>query len=126
MGAPNVVRGGSHIGWASAARLAEAGICNVLASDYFYPALFHAPFLLAARGVLSFAEAWALVSANPAAACLLHDRGSIAPGMRADLVLAEAGEAPRPVATIANGKVAWLAPDAAARLRVDSRHTVPA
>ena len=28
MGSPNVVRGGSHLGWASAAALAEAGICT--------------------------------------------------------------------------------------------------
>ncbi len=35
MGCPNVVRGGSHLGWASAARMAEAGICNVLSSDYY-------------------------------------------------------------------------------------------
>ena len=37
MGCPNVVRGGSHLGWASAARMVEAGICRVLTSDYFYP-----------------------------------------------------------------------------------------
>ena len=39
MGCPNVVRGGSHLGWASAARLVEAGICSVLTSDYYYPAM---------------------------------------------------------------------------------------
>ena len=109
MGAPNVVRGGSHIGWASAARLAESGICNVLASDYFYPALLQAPFILAARGKLDFAPAWALVAANPAAAARLADRGRIAPGLRADLLLVDAaGPLPRPVATIVGGSVAWL------------------
>jgi alpha-D-ribose 1-methylphosphonate 5-triphosphate diphosphatase len=109
MGSPNVVRGRSHLGWASAARLAEAGLCTVLASDYFYPAMLRAPFILAARGVLDLAAAWRLVSANPAAACGLADRGIIATGRRADLLLvaAEAGR-PRLVATIAAGRIAWL------------------
>ena len=117
MGAPNVVRGKSHLGWASAARLAEAGICNVLCSDYFYPCLLRAPFVLAARGVLDLAAAWALVSANPAAAGGLADRGSIAPGLRADLLLVDAsGPAPRLVATIANGVPAHLTAEAWARI----------
>ncbi len=113
MGSPNVVRGKSHLGWASAARLAEAGICNVLSSDYFYPCLLRAPFILAARGQMALPAAWALVSSNPAAAAGLIDRGLIAPGRRADLVLVTAdAAAPRVVATIANGRLAWLAPHA--------------
>ncbi len=77
MGSPNVVRGRSHLGWASAARLAEAGICNVLSSDYFYPAMHRAALVLAARGVLDLPRAWALISANPAAAAGLADRGRL-------------------------------------------------
>lgn len=114
MGAPNVVRGGSHLGWASAAPLAERGLVTVLASDYHWPALLAAPFRLAARGVLGLAECWALVSANPAAALGLHDRGRIAPGLRADLLLATPEGAA--VAVLAGGELAWLAPGAAARL----------
>jgi alpha-D-ribose 1-methylphosphonate 5-triphosphate diphosphatase len=113
MGSPNVVRGRSHLGWASAARLAEAGVCNVLSSDYFYPCLLRAPFVLASRGVLGLQEAWDLVSANPAAAAGLTDRGMIAPGGRADLVLVEGGSAePRVMATVANSRVAYMAPEA--------------
>jgi alpha-D-ribose 1-methylphosphonate 5-triphosphate diphosphatase len=113
MGSPNVVRGKSHLGWASAARLAEAGICNVLSSDYFYPCLLQAPFILAGRRQMGLPAAWELVSASPAAAAGLRDRGVIAPGRRADLVLvaAEAG-APRVVATIAHGRLVYLAPHA--------------
>jgi alpha-D-ribose 1-methylphosphonate 5-triphosphate diphosphatase PhnM len=55
MGAPNVVRGGSHLGWASAAPLAERGLVNVLASDYFWPAMVEAAFIMAARGVVAHA-----------------------------------------------------------------------
>ncbi|MEO9188907.1 MAG: alpha-D-ribose 1-methylphosphonate 5-triphosphate diphosphatase, partial [Acetobacteraceae bacterium] len=47
MGSPNVVRGRSHLGWASAARLAEAEICTVLSSDYYYPAMLQAALVLA-------------------------------------------------------------------------------
>jgi len=112
MGSPNVVRGKSHLGWASAARLAEAGICNVLSSDYFYPCLLQAPFILARRGEMGLPAAWELVSANPAAAGGLTDRGVIAPGRRADLVLVADAPAPRVVATIAKGRLAYLAPHA--------------
>lgn len=115
MGSPNVVRGRSHLGWASAARLAEAGICNVLSSDYFYPAMLRAAFVLAGRGVMGLSAAWGLISANPAAACGLTDRGTIEIGKRADLVLVDPGTA-RAVATIANGRIAHLSADGAARL----------
>ncbi|MEM9850374.1 MAG: alpha-D-ribose 1-methylphosphonate 5-triphosphate diphosphatase [Pseudomonadota bacterium] len=86
-GAPNVVRGGSHIGSLSAAEMVEDGTCDALASDYFYPAMLAAVAALdrdrrAGRGAI-----WDLVSAGPAAAMGLTDRGRIAPGLRADLVL---------------------------------------
>ncbi len=116
MGCPNVVRGGSHLGWASAARLAEAGICTVLTSDYYYPAMMKAALILAGRGVLDLAAAWALVSANPARAGGLTDRGSIQAGKRADLVLADPATA-RPVMTIVAGQVAYMTAAAMGRLR---------
>ena len=108
-GAPNVLRGGSHIGCPSAADMAQKGLCSILASDYYYPAILQAPFLLAQRGLCSLAQAWALVSSNPARALGLSDRGVLAPGKRADLVLVEAhqGEA-RLVATICGGALSWL------------------
>ncbi|MBP0576067.1 phosphonate metabolism protein PhnM, partial [Mycobacterium tuberculosis] len=53
-GAPNVVRGGSHTGFPAAADLVGKGLCTVLASDYYYPALLMAPFRLAADGVVPF------------------------------------------------------------------------
>ena len=115
MGSPNVVRGGSHLGWASAAILAEAGICNILSSDYFYPAMMRAALILANRGKLDFARAWSLISANPAAAAGLTDRGAIAPGLRGDIVLVDPA-VPRVVATIAHGRMAFLAADGISRL----------
>jgi alpha-D-ribose 1-methylphosphonate 5-triphosphate diphosphatase len=117
MGSPNVVRGRSHLGWASAADQAEAGTCTVLTSDYFYPCLLRAAFILAGRGVLGLPAAWALISANPAAAGGLADRGRIAPGQRADLVLVDPRPgAPEVVATLAAGRIAYAGPGLAARL----------
>lgn len=110
MGCPNVVRGGSHLGWASAATLAERGVCSVLVSDYFYPAMPAAALRLA-QGPLGLQNAWALISQNPAQAANLTDRGAIAPGLRADLVLINP-KTTAIVATIASGALAHLAPGA--------------
>jgi alpha-D-ribose 1-methylphosphonate 5-triphosphate diphosphatase len=115
MGSPNVVRGRSHLGWASAARLAEAGICTVLSSDYYYPAMLRAGLILAGRGVLDLARAWSLISTNPARAAGLSDRGMISPGKRADIVIVDAN-VPQVVATIAAGRVAFLTCPGAERL----------
>jgi alpha-D-ribose 1-methylphosphonate 5-triphosphate diphosphatase len=109
-GAPNVVRGGSHTGCPSAAEMAERGLCTVLASDYYYPALPLAPFRLAAATSLDLAAAWALVSAGPAKALGLADRGEISAGLRADIVLLEDRSPlpPRVVATIVAGRIVHL------------------
>jgi alpha-D-ribose 1-methylphosphonate 5-triphosphate diphosphatase len=115
MGCPNVVRGGSHLGWASAAQMAEAGICRVLTSDYYYPAMMRAAFTLEQRKTLTLPQAWALISENPAQAAGLSDRGSIAPGLRADLVIADPSSR-RPVATIVAGQLAFITAAGARRL----------
>jgi alpha-D-ribose 1-methylphosphonate 5-triphosphate diphosphatase len=109
-GAPNVVRGGSHTGCPSAAEMAAQGLCTILASDYYYPALPLAPFRLAAEKILSLSEAWALVSSGPAAALGLTDRGCVEAGFRGDLVLIEDRSPlpPRIVGTIAGGRLAHL------------------
>jgi alpha-D-ribose 1-methylphosphonate 5-triphosphate diphosphatase len=87
MGAPNVVRGGSHSGNASARELAEAGLLDILSSDYVPAALLMAAFRLAdAANVGGLAGAVRLVTKNPAEAAGLSDRGEIAVGRRADLV----------------------------------------
>ncbi|MDB5381372.1 MAG: Alpha-D-ribose 1-methylphosphonate 5-triphosphate diphosphatase [Rhodospirillales bacterium] len=115
MGAPNVVRGGSHLGWASAAPLAERGLVTILASDYYWPAMMEAAFVLETRGKLALGEAWALVSANPARALGLTDRGAIEPGLRGDIVLVDAALR-APVASFVAGELAWLSTAGAARI----------
>lgn len=86
MGAPNVVRGGSHSGNISALSLAEAGVLDILSSDYVPASLLHGAFLLNERAHVTLPDAIAVVASNPARAIGLTDRGEIAPGQRADLV----------------------------------------
>jgi alpha-D-ribose 1-methylphosphonate 5-triphosphate diphosphatase len=86
MGAPNVVRGGSHSGNVAATELAEAGLLDGLSSDYVPASLLHAAFHLHHKGGLALPEAVAKVSANIAIMLKLDDRGEIAVGRRADLV----------------------------------------
>ena len=62
LGAPNVVRGGSHIGWINAKDMIARGLCSILASDYYYPAQLIAAFRLAADEVMPLEKAWSLIS----------------------------------------------------------------
>ena len=92
MGAPNLVRGGSHSGNVAAVSLARAGTLDILSSDYVPSSLLLAAFELP-RMLPSFdlPRAVALVTRNPAAAAGLDDRGEIAVGKRADLILVRRG-----------------------------------
>lgn len=107
LGSPNVLRGRSHDGRLSARDAIASGLCTALASDYYYPALPSAPFYLSELGLCDFATAWRLVSAGPARAAGLTDRGSLAPGQRADLLLVDARDvlAPRVTATFVAGRM---------------------
>lgn len=87
MGAPNVVRGGSHSGNVSALDMAEEGLVDGLSSDYAPFSLLHAAFILHEKAGMSLPEAVASVTATPARLAGLHDRGRLEPGMRADLAL---------------------------------------
>ena len=114
MGAPNVVRGGSHNGNASALEVVAMGLCDALASDYHYPSLRRAAFLLADAGVSDLATAWGLISAGPARLLGLQDRGTLIPGKRADLVVMDAAN--RDIfATLSGGRFSYLRGEVAAR-----------
>jgi alpha-D-ribose 1-methylphosphonate 5-triphosphate diphosphatase len=87
MGAPNVVRGGSHSGNVAAADLAQRGWLDVLSSDYVPGALMLAAFRLPELAEnVTLPDAIQMVSTRPAKAAHLHDRGEIAEGKRGDLV----------------------------------------
>ena len=87
MGAPNVVRGGSHSGNIAAAELAREGLLDILSSDYVPSSLLMAALQLPehAEGI-DLAAAVRTVTKAPAEAVGLFDRGEIAAGKRADLI----------------------------------------
>lgn len=107
LGAPNVVRGGSHKGNASALDLIAMGLCDALASDYHYPSLRRAALMLSRSGLCDLAGAWHLVSTGPARVFGLTDRGSLVPGRRADIVILEQGTH-RVAATLGQGRVSYM------------------
>jgi alpha-D-ribose 1-methylphosphonate 5-triphosphate diphosphatase len=111
MGAPNVVRGGSHLSAVSASQMVARGLCSVLSSDYYYPAQLHAAFRLARDGICRLDEAWRLIAENPAKAAGLGDRGVLAPGKRADFILVDDRRPglPRVVASFVAGRPVFLA-----------------
>lgn len=113
LGAPNVVRGGSHKGNASALELIAMGYCDALASDYHYPSPRRAALMLAASGMMEFGAAWALVSAGPARVLGLSDRGQLAAGLRADMVVLDSSD--RVALTISGGQVSYMSGAIAAR-----------
>jgi alpha-D-ribose 1-methylphosphonate 5-triphosphate diphosphatase len=93
MGAPNLIRGGSHSGNVAAKTLAEADLLDILSSDYVPSALLTAALMLGdlwgdmARGVATVTQA-------PAKATGLTDRGRLQPGLRGDVIrVARLGQA---------------------------------
>jgi len=108
MGAPNVIRGGSHSGNVAAAALAAAGHLDVLASDYIPGSLLRAVFRLVADGHADLPAAVRVATDNPARLCGLDDRGRIADGLRADLVrVALAGGQPHVRAVWSGGRAVY-------------------
>ncbi len=87
MGAPNLVRGGSHSGNVAAIDLVRRGSLDIVSSDYIPASLLVAVGRIVAMDAgFELPSAVALVTRNPAEAAGLHDRGEIAVGKRADLV----------------------------------------
>lgn len=104
MGAPNIVMGGSHSGNVSAMEALRAGCLDILSSDYYPPSLLAAPFFLAHRGEMELPGAVRLVSSAVANAVGLYDRGSLTPGLRADMIRV------RMVKGVAMVHTVWCAP----------------
>ena len=87
MGAPNVVRGGSHSGNIAAVTLAREGLLDILSSDYIPSSLLMAALQLPREvPAIDLASAVRTVTKTPAEAVGLADRGEIAVGKRADLI----------------------------------------
>lgn len=107
MGAPNVVRGGSHSGNIAAHDLAAMGCLDILSSDYYPSSLVDAVFTLTKRedNNLSLVDAVKMVSKTPAEVLQLNDRGELAVGKRADLAIVTLHhDAPRVEQTYVQGR----------------------
>ena len=85
MGAPNLVRGGSHSGNVAAFELARLDLLDIMSSDYVPAALLNAAVRLG-RIWGDMARGLATVTRAPAQAVGLKDRGALETGMRADLI----------------------------------------
>ncbi len=102
MGAPNLIRGASHSGNVAAEDLAQAGLLDILSSDYVPSALLYAAVHL---GEIwgDMARAMATVTSTPARAAGLTDRGVLALGKRADVIRF------RPMNTVPVLQAVWCA-----------------
>lgn len=90
VGAPNVVRGGSHDKNMSAIDAIQAGHARVLCSDYHPASLLTAVFKIAEEGAANLPEAVKMATYYPAAALGVEkERGSIKEGLQADLIAVE-------------------------------------
>ena len=85
MGAPNLIRGGSHSGNVAAEELAKADLLDIVSSDYVPSALLLSAFRLADIWN-DLPRAVATVTSNPAKAVRLHDRGTLRSGLRGDVL----------------------------------------
>ena len=85
MGAPNLIRGGSHSGNVAAQDLAKADLLDIVSSDYVPSALLLSAFRLADLWN-DLPRAISTVTSNPAKAVRLHDRGALQAGLRGDVL----------------------------------------
>lgn len=118
MGAPNIVRGGSHSGNVAASELAQLGLLDILSSDYYPASLLDAAFRVAddQSNRFTLPQAVKLVTKNPAQALNLRDRGVIGEGKRADpcwriartIIFISTTSGVRVKGVLMMGKLIWL------------------
>ncbi|MEX0340329.1 MAG: alpha-D-ribose 1-methylphosphonate 5-triphosphate diphosphatase [Arenibacterium sp.] len=105
MGAPNLIRGGSHSGNVAAEELAKADLLDIVSSDYVPSALLLSAFRLA-HIWNDLPRAVATITLNPAKAAGLSDRGALRAGLRGDVLRVRlAGQTPLLRGAWSQGKV---------------------
>ncbi|EMA58930.1 alpha-D-ribose 1-methylphosphonate 5-triphosphate diphosphatase [Halorubrum lipolyticum] len=119
MGAPNLVRGGSLWDNLSARDAIDDGLVDVLCADYHPPSLLAAPFVDTGESLSTRVNR---VTRNPAAAAGLDDRGRIAEGARADLIVVDPAGTP----TVDRAFVAGAEAVRTDRAATNDRRTPPA
>lgn len=106
LGAPNVLRGGSHIKAVDAEPAVRDGLCKILASDYYYPSQMGAVVKMSGGDLNQLAAYWPLVSDNPAACATANGPVGLAQGAPGDLLcLYMNGGPPRIAAVFRGGKL---------------------
>jgi alpha-D-ribose 1-methylphosphonate 5-triphosphate diphosphatase len=104
-GAPNILRGGSQASSMRALDAVRAGLADCLCADYAPASMLAAVFAIVEHGGLDLPAAARLVSLNPARAAGLENRGEIAAGKRADLLVVDVSRRPlRPCQVWAGGR----------------------
>lgn len=101
MGAPNLVQGGSQRGNLSSEDAIRAGVVDILCADYHPPSLLLSPFVDTGDPLH---ERVRRVTANPADAVGLTDRGRLEPDRRADLVVVDPDPVPRVMRAFVAGR----------------------
>ncbi|MEQ5871417.1 amidohydrolase family protein [Sagittula sp. NFXS13] len=114
LSAPEVLGKGARPCPMAARDMLAGGLGDALVSDGRYPALIEAALTLAEEGRLGLPAAWWLVSSRPAEILGLRDRGRIANGLRADLVILNS-DRKTVEATICDGRLVHASPAIAAR-----------
>lgn len=107
-GAPNILRGKSQSGSMKAIDAIHHQVADCLCADYAPATLIVAVIRISEFTDLNLPEALRLVTANPAKAAKLSDRGTIEVGKRADLIaMSEPGGLPQITDVWVHGKAAY-------------------
>lgn len=106
MGAPNLVRGESQWGNLSTADAIDAGVVDALVADYHPPSLLAAAFTDTGEPLPKRVRR---VTANPADAVGINDRGRIEAGARADLLLVDRDPTPTVARALVAGRPVYRA-----------------
>lgn len=104
MGAPNIVRGGSQSGNIAAIELVKEDVCKYLCSDYHPTSMLQAVYRMKEDAGLDIAKGFAMVTSTPAKYANLDDRGEIAQGKRADIIVIDDTHLPKVVLTLKDGE----------------------
>ena len=90
VGAPNILRGGSHNSNISATELVTQEAASVICSDYYSPSLLLSIFILMDHTKFSLPDLVAMVTTNPAKALKIDDKyGTLAVGKKADIIVVD-------------------------------------
>jgi alpha-D-ribose 1-methylphosphonate 5-triphosphate diphosphatase len=107
MGAPNALRGTSYSGNLSAREAHAEGVLDMIAADYHPSAMLPAVLVLSQTDPDGLPGATRLATLNPAKALGLEDRGQLAIGLRADLMIADDKGVGHVCTTISNGTIVY-------------------